>query len=93
MLKAPGTKRLKLKYDEQRSTSADKFNMRRYNKEKDLVNQRLRSAEGEVRRRDQELASAKTAAAAATAAGAYTRPRLNAFCGIRGACRGCRGGV
>jgi len=37
MLKPPGTKRLKLKYDELLSNVAFKFNLRRYNEEREHV--------------------------------------------------------
>jgi len=44
--KAPGTKRLKLKYDESVSNFAFKFNLRRYNQERERLREKRKRKVG-----------------------------------------------
>ena len=81
-LKAPGTKRLKLKYDEPLSNFAFKFNVRRYAEVGLGVGLRV---------------SGKAAAfMQKVGRGLHWstfRHNVSAFCGIDGAFRGCLGGI
>ena len=80
--KAPGTQRLKLKYNHLLLNFALKFNLRR-SIEDVYFGEALRGERSELDGYD-------------LVAGAYTRSPfspLSAFCGIGGACRGCLGGV
>jgi hypothetical protein len=86
-LKASGPERLRLSYDELLSTVAFKFNLRRYTKLYQVVDE---VAPGGGAR------GGKAAAMGPTGRGLHSftfQLNLTAFCGTRGAFRGCLGGV
>jgi hypothetical protein len=76
-LKAPGTKRLQLKCDEPLSSSAFKFNLRRYNvvSNIDVMTETVMGFQNQCKKLPKSLRDWQ-----AYQAGAYTRPHLSSTC-------------